>query len=176
VPCFAGGALCFAGTDSADRIGGGALAIAVGCSCVAEPFRAARRTRDEDAERRIPQERAIEGPAAYPINAPATAPTGPKTTAPDTAPSAASPARSWALASNEVKEMRDPAIRAAASGFFIAIPRVCRDGYATAELRRQRGAGFTLSPISAGSAIENARNGLLRAGFAVISATMPLCP
>ena len=35
------------------------------------------------------------------MTAPATAPTGPNTTAPETAPSAALPARSWALASNE---------------------------------------------------------------------------
>src|SRR3954447_7876116 len=89
VPCFAGGALCLAGTDSADRIGGGALAIAVGCCFPAEPSRAARRARYDEVERRIPQERAIDGPAAYPMNAPATAPTGPKTTAPDTAPRAA---------------------------------------------------------------------------------------
>ena len=38
------------------------------------------------------------------MNAPATAPMGPNTTAPDTAPSAASPARSWAFASNEMSE------------------------------------------------------------------------
>jgi hypothetical protein len=53
-----------------------------------------------------------------------------------------------------MKEMSDPAIRAANSGLFIAIPRMFRDGYATAELRRQRGAGFTLSPISAGSRLK----------------------
>jgi hypothetical protein len=41
-----------------------------------------------------PQERAIAGPAVYPINAPATAPTGPRTMAPDTAPKAALPSRS----------------------------------------------------------------------------------
>lgn len=43
------------------------------------------------------------------MSAPATAPIGPSTTAPDTAPSAASPARSCALASNEMSE---PAISA----------------------------------------------------------------
>jgi hypothetical protein len=45
-----------------------------------------------------PQERAMEGPAVYPTNAPATAPIGPNTTAPDKAPKAASPPRSWANA------------------------------------------------------------------------------
>src|SRR6476661_2632442 len=85
------------------------------------------------------------------MNAPATAPTGPKTTAPDRAPSAAAPARSWAFASNET---RDPAIRAATSSFFIAIPRMFRDDYGTPKLRRQRGAGFTLSPQSGRFPIE----------------------
>ena len=45
-----------------------------------------------------PQERAMDGPAVYPTNAPATAPIGPNTTAPDKAPKAASPPRSWANA------------------------------------------------------------------------------
>src|SRR5882762_2248538 len=113
-----GGVFCF---DSADLTGGGEaeLGFTEPCACMLDPSRVARRTRDDDAERRIPQERAIEGPAAYPMNAPATAPTGPKTTAPDKAPSAASPARSCALASNEMNDMDNPAIRAAASGFFI---------------------------------------------------------
>jgi hypothetical protein len=60
----------------------------------------------------------IDGPAVYPMNAPAAAPTGPGTTAPDTAPSAALPARRWALASNETNE---PAIKAPTSIFFIAM-------------------------------------------------------
>ncbi|MEO6381036.1 MAG: hypothetical protein ABIO35_03305 [Nitrobacter sp.] len=51
------------------------------------------------------------------MNAPATAPIGPSTTAPDTAPSAAPPARSCALASNETNE---PAISAPTTIFFIA--------------------------------------------------------
>ena len=120
--------------------GGGALAMAVACPCVAEP-REARRTRDDEAERRTPHDRAIEGPAVYPMNAPATAPTGPSTTAPDSAPSAASPARSWAFASNE-KDIIAPAIRAASSGWFIVVsPNVSRRD-ATPELRRQRGTGL----------------------------------
>ena len=51
-----------AGSDSAALAGGGEFAFAD--TCVVEPFRAARRARgDDDAERRIPHERAIEGPA-----------------------------------------------------------------------------------------------------------------
>ena len=69
------------------------LTLAAACSWVPWLDCVARRARDRDADRPIPQERAIEGPAVYPMNAPATAPTGPKTTAPDTAPMAASPAR-----------------------------------------------------------------------------------
>lgn len=45
-------------------------------------------------DRRHPHDRAIAGPAVYPIAAPATAPTGPNTTAPDKAPNAALPTRS----------------------------------------------------------------------------------
>jgi len=88
-------------------------------TCVVELTRvAARRARGGDAERRNPQERAIDGPAEYPTNAPATAPMGPRTTAPDKAPSAASPTRSPALAWYEIK---DPAIRVPTNSFFIAI-------------------------------------------------------
>src|SRR5882672_2447002 len=96
----------------------GALSLAATCSCVPVLARAERGARDDDTDRRTPQERAIEGPAVYPITAPATAPTGPRTTAPDTAPSAASPARCWALASNGKNE---PAISAPTSSFFIAV-------------------------------------------------------
>ena len=102
----------------ADPTVDGALSLAATCSCVRVLARAERGAREDDADRRTPQERAIEGPAVYPINAPATAPTGPRTTAPDTAPSAASPARSWALASNGKNE---PAISAPTSSFFIAV-------------------------------------------------------
>jgi len=105
-----------AGSDEV-MTGGGELAAAAACCCGAGLDRVACLARDRDWVRCIPQERAIDGPTAYPINAPATAPTGPSTTAPDTAPSAALPARSCALASNGKNEA---ATSAPTSSFFIA--------------------------------------------------------
>ena len=75
-------------------MGGGEPTAAIACRWGAGPGWAVCRARDRDEDRRMPQERAIDGPAVYPMNAPATAPIGPNTTAPDTAPSAALPARS----------------------------------------------------------------------------------
>jgi hypothetical protein len=115
---WTGGALFFARGAWAGLTGGGELTLAVVCICATEASRVVRRARAEDADRRIPQEREIEGPAVYPINAPATAPTGPRTTAPDTAPRAASPARSSALVSNDTN---DPTIRVIKNTFLTVI-------------------------------------------------------
>ena len=111
------------------------LTLAAACSWAPRLACVARRVRDRDADRPIPQECAIEGPAVYPMNAPATAPTGPKTTAPDTAPRAASPARFCALASNEIN---DPAISAATKSFFIAVPSSALQGARGSEIAAAR--------------------------------------
>lgn len=54
------------------------------------------------------------------MTAPATAPIGPSTTAPDTAPNAASPARSWAIAAEDISARESAAL---AIVFFIRAPR-----------------------------------------------------
>jgi hypothetical protein len=82
--------------------GVGTLAVAGGSGAAAACEVRWTRARDDDP--RVPQERAIEGPAVKPTIAPATAPTGPSTTAPDTAPIAASAARSCALAPNDTSK------------------------------------------------------------------------
>jgi hypothetical protein len=53
------------------------------------------------------------------MTAPATAPIGPSTTAPDKAPSAASPARSCAIAAEDISDREN----AVAIVFFIRVPR-----------------------------------------------------
>ena len=115
----------------------------------------------------MPQERAIDGPAEYPMNAPATAPTGPRTTAPERAPSAASPARSPALAWNETK---NPAIRVAISSLFIAGPRIIATGTALQKCGTSEDYATTFSPSSAGFRPENSV-----AGLPMISAMTARC-
>jgi hypothetical protein len=66
-----------------------------------------------------PQDRAIDGPAVKPTTAPATAPIGPSTTAPDNAPKAASPARSSAIAAEDISARVSTTN---ANVFFIRVP------------------------------------------------------
>ncbi len=129
-PCTGGavfaaitGGGAFAAPVSTGLATGNGFTLAAACCWVpasgVAPACVTCRARGGGAECPTPQECAIAGPAVYPINAPATAPTGPRTTAPDTAPKAALPARAWAFAS---QENNDPAITAATSNFFIAVP------------------------------------------------------
>jgi len=55
------------------------------------------------------------------MTAPATAPIGPSTRAPDKAPNAASPARSWAIAVEDISARESAAL---AIVLFIRVPRV----------------------------------------------------
>jgi hypothetical protein len=118
-----------------------------------------RCTRARDADRRTPHERAIEGPAAYPMKAPATAPTGPNTTAPDTAPSAASPARSWAFASNEMSE---PAISAPITKILMASSPANNRAQLTGKMRRHEVANM------ASALHEKARDRVPGAGLRIL--------
>jgi hypothetical protein len=70
-------------------------------------------------DRLRPHEWAIDGPAVQPTTAPTTAPIGPNTTAPDNAPSAASPPRSCAIATEEISDRASAAI---AVVFFMQSP------------------------------------------------------
>jgi hypothetical protein len=57
------------------------------------------------------------------MTAPATAPIGPSTTAPDTAPNAASPARSSAIAVEDISARESATL---AIAFFIRVSPLCR--------------------------------------------------
>ena len=135
-----GGAVFAAPASAGLATGSGVVLAASGVPALA--CAAATRARERELECPIPQECAIAGPAVNPISAPATAPTGPRTTAPDTAPNAALPARSWAFASNEKNE---PAITAATSSLFIAVPLAMRpQRHGTPKMRRHEGADFII--------------------------------
>ena len=90
------------------------------------------------------------------MKAPATAPMGPSTTAPDTAPSAASPARSWAFASNVMSE---PAISVPTKKILMTSSLANDRGQMTRKIRRHQGRKKTSAPR------EKARDRFPGAGF-----------
>ena len=77
------------------------------------------------------------------MKAPATAPMGPNTTAPDTAPSAASPVRSWAFASNEMSE---PAISVPIKKILMTSSLANDGAQLTRKIRRHQGRKKTYAP------------------------------